>query len=119
MNVIAEFDVKTEPQDGGVYVLTISGELDAATAPRLSEALDAAIASDFASVLVDLSECSFIDSTGLGVIVTARTRLLEAGRRFELCCAGAQAKRILEITGLDNAFGLFETRDAALTALAG
>jgi anti-sigma B factor antagonist len=119
MNVIAEFDVKTEPQDGGVYVLTISGELDAATAPRLTEALDDAIASDSASVLVDLSECSFIDSTGLGVVVTARTRLLEDGRRFELCCAGAQAKRILEITGLDNAFGLFETRDAALTALAG
>lgn len=119
MNVIAEFDVKTEPQDDGVHVLAVSGELDAATAPRLSEALEAIIDSEAESVLVDLSECSFIDSTGLGVVVTARTRLLDEGRRFELCCAGAQARRILEITGLDDVFGLFETRDAALTSLAG
>jgi anti-anti-sigma factor len=119
MNVIAEFDVKTEPHDGGITVVAVTGELDAATAPRLSETLDGAIQSDSSGVLVDLSDCSFIDSTGLGVIVSARTRLIEQERRFELCCAGAQARRILEITGLDDAFGFFETRDAALTSLAG
>jgi anti-sigma B factor antagonist len=117
--LIAEFDVQTESQDGDVAVVAISGELDTATAPRLNEVLESTIESTSGPVLVDLQHCSFIDSTGLGVIVTARTRLNEAGRRFELCCAGAQARRILEITGLDDAFGFFDTRNAALTSLAG
>jgi len=117
LNVIAEFNVNTEPQDGGVRVLSVAGELDAATAPQLSEAMDAVIDSDSPAILLDLSDCSFIDSTGLGVVVSGRSRVLEQGRRFELCCAGAQAKRILEITGLDDAFGLYETRDDALASL--
>jgi anti-sigma B factor antagonist len=119
LNVIAEFEVRTDPQEGDVAVVAITGELDAATAPRLTDALENTIESSPTAVLVDLSECSFIDSTGLGVIVSARARLVEEGRRFEICCAGAQARRILEITGLDDAFGFFDTREAALTELAG
>jgi anti-sigma B factor antagonist len=118
-NVITEFDVNVEPQQSGTQVLAVSGELDAATAPRLRGALDEVIDAGANSILLDLSECSFIDSTGLGVVVGARSRVVEErSGRFELCCAGSQAQRILEITGLDDAFGLHDTRELALQALA-
>ncbi len=115
--MIAEFEVKLEPQDDGVQVVSVVGELDAATAPQLDDTLKQTLSSSVGAILIDLSDCSFIDSTGLGVVVSGRTRAREKDQRFELCCAADQARRILEITGLDDAFGLYETRDDALAAI--
>jgi anti-anti-sigma factor len=114
--VIAEFEVKLESRDDGVQVVSVVGELDAATAPQLDDALGKALGTG-GPILIDLSDCSFIDSTGLGVVVSGRARAREQDQRFELCCAADQARRILEITGLDDAFGLYETRDDALAAI--
>jgi anti-sigma B factor antagonist len=69
-------------------------------------------------VLIDLSDCSFIDSTGLSVLVHARSRLLDDGDgQLEICCPDPQVRRLLEITGVDRAFGVHQTRDEALEAL--
>jgi len=117
---MAEFNVEVEELDGGLNAFRISGELDHATAPELRAPLEAAIADGADSFLIDLSDCSFIDSTGLSVIVHARTQVVnEREGRFELCCPDAQIRRLLEITGIDEAFGIFETRDEALASLAG
>lgn len=114
-----EFNVEVEVLDGGLKAFRIAGELDHATAPDLRAPLEAAIADGDAAFLIDLTDCSFIDSTGLSVIVHARTQVVEErDGRFELCCPDAQIKRLLEITGIDEAFGIFDTRDAALASLA-
>ena len=69
------------------------------------------------AVLVDLSDCEFIDSTGLSLLVEAKRRLSEERRRFGVCCPDADVRRLLELTGIDEAVGLFDTRDQAVTAL--
>ena len=112
------FRVDVEQANGGVSSFNLSGELDHATAPELREPLDAAISGGARAVLVDLSDCSFIDSTGLSVLVHAHTRLLDDGGRLEICCPDAQVRRLLEITGVDRAFGIHQSRDDALAALA-
>jgi anti-anti-sigma factor len=115
--LISEFSVEVEELENGLRVFRILGELDHATAPKLRDPLDAAIQAGVSRVLIDLTDCPFIDSTGLSVIVHARTQLVDDGEgRFELCCADAQTRRLLEITGIEEAFGIFDTRDQALAA---
>ncbi len=114
------FTLEIEQLDGDVKVFNLQGELDHATAPELREPLDRAIDHGARSFLIDLSDCSFIDSTGLSVLVHARSRVLDDSQagRFEVCCPDAQIRRLLEITGIDRAFGVHQTRDEALAALA-
>ena len=70
------------------------------------------------AVLVDLSDCEFIDSTGLGLLVEAKRRLSEDRRRFGVCCPDEDVRRLLELTGIDEAVGLFNSRDEALAGAA-
>lgn len=113
------FTVEIESLDADVRLFNLRGELDHATAPDLRQPLEEAIEQGERAFLIDLSDCSFIDSTGLSVLVHARSRVLEErdGGRFEICCPDAQIRRLLEITGIDRAFGIHQTRDEALAAL--
>lgn len=112
------FEVKVEELDDGINAAEIFGELDQATVPELQERLDEVIESRSGPLLVDLSSCGFIDSSGLAALVAARERVTGNGNRgFGICCPDTQVSRLLEITGLDRAMGLVATRDEALAAL--
>ena len=111
------FRAETEDLDD-LKIVSVVGELDLATVPELRIALFGAIDSGTGSLLVDLSDCSFIDSSGLEALVGARERLIATdGRRFGICCAEEQVRRLLEVTGLDKAMGLVATRREALERL--
>lgn len=119
----APFDVQSEELEGGICVFTVRGELDMNTAPELEQALDAALADDEeAAVMLDLSDCEFIDSTGIALIVRTWQRLdRDAGNggkgKFVLCCVNHQVRRLLKITGVESSITLHEQREAALNAL--
>ncbi|MDX6583672.1 MAG: hypothetical protein QOI10_2856 [Solirubrobacterales bacterium] len=98
--------------------MSVFGELDQSTAPELRTALDGVLDDPPGGVLVDLSDCEFIDSTGLSLLVETKRRLAEDARRFGVCCPDADVRRLLELTGIDQAVGLFDTRDEAVAALA-
>lgn len=101
----------------GIRALSVSGELDQATAPELEDALRVPHEGDDGSVFVDLSSCEFIDSTGLSLLVEAQRRLSENGHRLVICCPRSEVRRLLELTGIDTAIGIFDTREEALAAL--
>jgi anti-sigma B factor antagonist len=82
----------------GFTRVTLSGELDLAAAPQLADAL-AEVPDRTAVVILDLSELTFMDSTGLHLIVSARARLADAGCRLVLVPGSHQVQRIFEITG--------------------
>jgi anti-sigma B factor antagonist len=118
----APFQAQSKTVDG-VRVIAIQGELDLGTAPQLEEPLEAALAAGEAPLLIDLTGCEFIDSTGIALIVRAWQQLDSAssdgGRstRFALCCLNDQVQRLLEITGLETSIPVHPSRDAALAAL--
>ena len=89
----------------GVAVLTVSGELDLASAPILERQLDAVDAHG-AHLVVDLSECGFIDSTGLTVLVQAAAR---DGRSLVLLAPNPKVRRLLELTRVETLMPVFET----------
>jgi anti-sigma B factor antagonist len=80
-------------------LLVVVGELDIATSPSLDEALARARATDAASIVVDLSAVSFIDSTGLHVLLR-HTCAEEGGPRVSLTTPSPQARRVFELSGL-------------------
>lgn len=117
---IAPFNVEVESLNGGVGVFAISGELDQATAGELREPLHAAIDGETRAVVIDMTDCGFIDSTGLGVVVEAWKQLQERNGEkaaFAICCPEPEVRRLLEVTGLDQAIPLRATREEAIDAL--
>src|SRR4051794_35004048 len=93
---------------GGHAVVSVYGEVDLYTAPRLQTEL-AALARDGASrVVVDLSGVEFCDSTGLNVLLSAMKRLREHGGSLELAAPRAAVRRILQVTGLDTVFSVHD-----------
>jgi anti-sigma B factor antagonist len=121
---LVPFEVESEELEGGIRVFTVRGELDMNTAPELEKELDAALGDSDASIMLDLSECEFIDSTGIALIVRAWRRLdREAGGngrgRLVLCSHNHQVRRLLKITGVESSISMHEQRDSALSELRG
>jgi anti-anti-sigma factor len=87
-------------QDGGIAV-TVFGELDAATAPRLKRALASPIEGE-GEILIDLRACGFIDSAGIAVIATTALRLKEQRRTLVIRGVRERVLRILDIAGLTS-----------------
>ena len=103
-----------ERSDGAV-VVSLAGELDLYNAHAVREALLEACDGEPDRLVVDLSGVKFIDSTALGVLIEARTRM--ANRRgFLLAAPGLETRRALEISGLDRHFAVHETLADALSA---
>jgi anti-anti-sigma factor len=95
-------------------VLTITGELDLASAPALEEELDKVLNGGTNLVIVDLRQLEFIDSTGLSVLVKAHQRAQDADTSFGLVKGGAQVQRLLALTGLEERFTVAETPEDLL-----
>ncbi len=113
----APFETSSTEVDG-VHVIAIRGELDLSTAPSLEQPLDAAIDGGEALVLIDLSACEFIDSTGIALIVRAWQRLGDDDPgRLGLCGGSQQVRRVLEISGLNQSIPIHASREEGLAAL--
>ena len=99
MSASRRFRVRTE-RDGDRAVVKISGDLDIYTSAELRGALLDLVDADAGTVVVDLSDVEFIDSTGLGVLVLAQKRLRQQGGEVILRSPSDKTRTILEITGL-------------------
>ena len=103
-----------ERRDGAV-VVHLAGELDLYNSHQIREALLTYTAEQPARLVIDLGEVEFIDSTALGVLVEARSRMNEK-QTFLLAAPGLESRRALEISGLDRHFTVHSTVDEALAA---
>ena len=100
--------------DGSVCTITLDGEVDVYTAPHLKEELVALIQGGCTHVIVDLERVGFIDSSGLGVLVSALRRAREKDGAVRIVCTRDSILKIFRITGLDKVFPIFS--DAAEAA---
>lgn len=96
--------VVTAGVEGNVAVLSLKGELDAYTAPTLEERIGALLTEERFEVVLDLSETTFVDSSGLRAILTAQRRLRESGGNMRLRRPSEPVRRLLDITGLTEHF---------------
>ena len=89
---------------GDRTVVTVGGEIDVYTAPRLRDRISKVVAGGQYQLLIDLQEVDFLDSTGLGVLVGALKKTRANGGSLELICANERLLKIFKITGLAKVF---------------
>ena len=105
----------TTAQRDGRAVVTATGELDAHSAPALQAQVEPLTAQQNASLVIDLTDVGFIDSTGLGVLVTTLKHVREVDGRLDVVVTSPRVLKVLAITGLDVVIPLHATLDEALS----
>src|ERR671936_1745680 len=110
--------VTLAPRDPPAAVVALAGEHDTYSLPRLENEFTVLL-EESRSVVIDLRDTEFIDSTCLSALLGARHRDEEAGLGFTLVLPNrtyTQVHQLLDLTGLDSAFAIFPTLDEGLTA---
>ncbi len=110
MDLGIEVDEARQP----FVVVAVRGEVDIATAPKLREKLVELASHGAQKVVVDLEGVDFLDSTGLGVLIGGMKRLRGLDGDLTLVCTQPRILKVFEITGLNRAFTIHETVDAAV-----
>ncbi len=106
-------------EDGNVTVLVVEGVIKLGESARqFSEYLEDLLAHDVQAVVIDLSAIDYVDSTGLGELVGYLQRFTKEGRRLALLNPHQRILNLLKLTKLDEVFPIFESRSAAVSALA-
>ena len=88
--------------DGQVAVLRCAGRLNMVAAPRLRSAIDQSVEEGLPRVVVDLTETTFVDSSGLGALVGGLKAVRQAGGDLRLAGASDQVMAVLKLTNLDR-----------------
>jgi anti-sigma B factor antagonist len=105
--------VETETRSDHALVTAV-GEIDAATAGSVDEAVSAAIAEGHKRVLLDFAQVTFIDSTGLGVLVKSHRAAEAAGATFAVVHPTPQTRKLIGVLGLDQLLNLHDSHEEAL-----
>ncbi len=103
-----DLELSTHPYDGW-SVVTVVGELDLETASQLGDHALESVRDDSPHLALDMSGVTFMDSTGLKVLLAVQTRVQVAQGWLALVGATRAVRRILELTGLDQTFALHDS----------
>ena len=109
-----QFKINVEAQAGtteDVVVVRVSGEVDILTSPALGDQLRSVTDQGHPSVVVDLGEVTFLDSTGLSVLIAGLKRCEAAGGQLYLTSPRPNVRKVLEITGLTDVFHVGTAND--------
>jgi anti-sigma B factor antagonist len=115
---VIDFGLVDEAVDDTTHVVSLRGELDAVTAPRLGSRLFGLADEGKRAVVVDLSEVTFMDSTGLGVLLNALRHFNVRHGQLVLVCPTERVLRPFQITGLTGHLTIFDSREKALGCFA-
>ena len=96
------------------WVVSVHGEVDIATAPRLREVVIGLVTDGHLYIVVDLDAVDFLDSTGLGAIVGTLKRVRTHGGDLRLVCSNTRIRKVFEITGLDRVFVIADSIENAV-----
>ncbi len=98
-----ELKVTTRSQ-GDHTVISVAGEIDLYTAPKLQSELTTALGASPARLIVDMSRVDFCDSTGINVLLAAHRQARERGGELQLAGPGSATRKVLQVTGLESVF---------------
>ncbi len=107
------------PGDAGACdsVIAVTGELDLSAASVFSEVLRRATEEHPGGLLIDLSNCGFIDSTGISLLLNASRRQTRTREGMAVLCPNPTPRRVFEITGTEATLNVVDDRAAAETAI--
>jgi anti-anti-sigma factor len=118
---IPQFEIDSGPGPDGVCVVRVRGEVDMSHEEELRAELRAAVAADPKGIVVDLTECEFIDSSGVRALLLSREeqRADQGPEGLAVAASSDQILRILSVMGIDQVLPIHSTVDEAAAALSG
>jgi anti-sigma B factor antagonist len=116
---VPQLQVTEDDVDDQTHVLALRGELDVATVPRFAEPLREALAAGKTAVVIDLGELTFLDSTGLMVLLNGLRRVVRQGGNLAIVCTNPTVLRLFDITGTATTFTVVDSRERALAEARG
>ena len=112
-----EFEVSIEEHAGGYSVVSVRGEMDLHTAPKFQYAIERAAESEaVGAVVVDMADVAFMDSTALSSLMRSKDALDQRGISLRLAAPSKAVERIFSVTGFQDYFEIFPSREAAIPA---
>jgi anti-sigma B factor antagonist len=102
--------------EGERTIVSVGGEIDVYTAPKLREQLIDLVAAGKYHLIVDMENVDFLDSTGLGVLVGGLKRVRAHDGSLELVCSQERILKIFRITGLTKVFAIHSSVEEATAA---
>lgn len=108
-----DLELETTQRDG-VAVLSLRGEIDVYTAPRMRQAIVDLVDAGSRNIVIDMENVDFLDSTGLGVLVEGLKRVRTRGGSLSLVVTQDKIVKIFDITGLNKAFPIHGSLEEAL-----
>jgi anti-sigma B factor antagonist len=108
-----ELGLEVDESRAPYTVLSVKGEIDVYSAPRLRERLVELVSQGHRQIVVDLEGVDFLDSTGLGVLVGGLKRLRSHDGELSIVCNQSRILKVFEITGLTSVFRMAATVDEA------
>jgi anti-sigma B factor antagonist len=108
-------EVEMRQVENGVTVVAATGRLDVAGAPALKEAISEVVKTGPPRIVIDMGGVSFVDSTGLGSVISALKQIRGSQGELRLAAPNQQARVVLELTTLDRVFPYYATVEEALT----
>ena len=103
-------------QIGEVVLLDVHGEIDLYNAPQLKTAVDQVVAGGQLKVVVNLARCSYLDSTGIGILVHCVSEVARRGGLLKLQSPSASLMQVFQMTRLLSHFDIRESEDDAVSS---
>ena len=113
---VQRFEASTEIVNG-VRLVSVCGELDIATSPQVRELLTDAAKDDAQPLVIDLTRCDFIDSTGLAALLHGATPAQNGESRVAIVSPAGHVRGMLELTAIDQSIPVFGDREQAVAAV--
>lgn len=107
-------EIKINKKTERMAIMAISGRITAATAPEIKEQIKKLVSEGWVELILDLSETTFIDSSGLSAFVSGLKQTKENNGKFRLAALNNDVYSIFKITMLDKIFELYPTVDLAI-----
>jgi anti-sigma B factor antagonist len=117
MPLLSDFGVRDEQVDDRTHLVAPAGEIDALTAPQLGATLLGLAEKGRTDLVVDLSRVTFMDSTGIAVLLNTLRSLASRGRSMVLVCPTERILKPFEVTGLVNRLQIARSREEAIGRL--
>lgn len=111
-----EFSISSEENEE-VSIISITGEVDIFTSPRLKEEFIKLFKQDQFRIVVNMLETRYFDASGLGVLAGALKHCYKMGGSIAVVYAVPHIIRVFNITGMDKVFKIFETQKEAISFL--
>jgi anti-sigma B factor antagonist len=102
--------------DQPIALITVAGRLDASTIGQLERALNDSLVAASRAIVVDLSGLTYVSSSGLRVLLAARSAMRKRGGDVFLCALNPNVRAVFDMVGFTAVFGIFDTQAQGLEA---